>query len=304
MVGLETDYDYIPLLGGVVRDMAQTEQQEMQGQAMLETEQRVAVRTRDEFDREIQPWLGKAEAQFIQRVLNPLARLGLEPTAMGMSTSEDRAIVRLRLADDHQLAAHSPRPRAPSNSLVSLQIHESAINNVVAQLQLDGQTFELGELYRYLGQKLSRPKVELPEDLPENVTVTFAAHDAVRVRCDDGRIELRLSFAELSDPRRRWRDFTVKTTYAADPSSLETRFVRDSGIHLEGDSLKGKTELALRGIFSKVLAPTRQMSLVDPKFANDPRVKDVEISQFTIDKGWIGLAYTPRRPDPVARKPR
>ena len=48
--------------------------------------------------------------------------------------------VRLRLASDHQLSGHTPRPRAMAGSLASLQVHESLLNNVLEQLRLEGRT--------------------------------------------------------------------------------------------------------------------------------------------------------------------
>ncbi len=74
----------------------------------------------------------------------------------GASTSEDRAVMRFRLAGQEQLAAYTPRPRAPSDSLVSLQVHQSALNNALERLELDGRTFQLPELFEHLAEKMGR----------------------------------------------------------------------------------------------------------------------------------------------------
>ena len=56
-------------------------------------------------------------------------------------------------------------------------------------------------------------------------------------------------------------------------------------------------------MFSKILSPNRNWGLIDPKFAADPRAADLEITQFEVDKGWIGIAYAARRaPLPVANR--
>lgn len=83
------------------------------------------------------------------------------------------------------------------------------------------------------------------------------------------------------------------------------RFVRDRGtIFLEGKSLKGKPQLTLRAIFSRVLSLNRDLNLIDESVANDPRLKGLAISQFMVEHGWIGLAYSPVRPSAtVVRKP-
>ncbi len=125
------------------------------------------------------------------------------------------------------------------------------------------------------------------------MVVTFAPEDAVRVSCQDGRVQVRIALAELSEGRRRWRDFAVCTHYRPDTSTLDIHFVRDGTIYLEGESLKGKPQITLRTIFSKVLS-SRGWGLLSPEVASDPRLADVTISQFTVDEGWIGLAYATR----------
>jgi hypothetical protein len=305
MISVETKVDRVPLVGKVVQNFARSEAESKQDEARSEVEVKVAARARYQFDGELQPRLAQASSRFNERVLEPLERLGLDPKALSMSTSDDRAVLRFRLAGPEQLAAHTPRPRAPSDSLVSLQLHQSALNNALEQLDLDGRSFKLPELFEHLAQKLGRSQIDTPDDLPHSVVVTFAAHDALRVSCDDGQVELRISLAELSERRRHWKNFTVRTSYKPDTTSLETRFVRSGGIYLEGESIKGKPQFALRSVFSKVLSSKRPWGLVDPKLAADPRVKDLEITQFTSDKGWIGIAYAPRRqPLPIASRPK
>ncbi len=305
LVSVETNFDRVPLLNSVVRNIARSEHDASQGAAVSEVEQKIAARARVQFDSEFDPKLQKSLERFNERVRAPLDRLGLEPQTLAASSSDDRAVLRLRLAGQDQLAAYTPRPRAPSDSLVSLQVHQSALDNALEKLDLDGRTFTLDELFAHLGPKLGRPQAELPDDLPKNVSVTFAQHDAVRLNCDDGQIEVRISLADLTERHRHWKNFVVRTYYRPDNSSLETRFVRTGGIFLEGESLKGKTQFALRSVFSKILSPNRNWGLIDPKFAADPRAADLEITQFEVDKGWIGIAYAARRaPLPVANRTR
>jgi hypothetical protein len=47
--------------------------------------------------------------------------------------------------------------------------------------------------------------------------------------------------------------------------------VRDATIFLEGEILKGKPQVKLRTIVSKVLSTNRALSLMDQKIANDLR---------------------------------
>ena len=63
-------------------------------------------------------------------------------------------------------------------------------------------------------------------------------------------------------------------------------------------------EIKLRTIFSKVLSKNRDLRLLADSLTSDPRFKDLQMTQFTVEDGWIALAYSPRRVSSnVARKP-
>ncbi len=184
-------------------------------------------------------------------------------------------------------------------------MHQSAINNGIESLDLNGRSFSIEELFAWIAQKLDRPDLANQEDLPEDVHVTFADQDAVRVRCEDGRAEVMFSFAELKQGRNRWHDFKVRSYYLPKQHGMTPRFERDRGtIFLEGKSLKGRPHFALRAIFSRVLSLNRDLNLIDETVTSDPRLQGLQISQFVVEHGWIGLAYSPERPAAnVARRP-
>jgi len=212
--------------------------------------------------------------------------------------------MRLRLASENQLAANTPRPRAPSDSVASVQVHQSAINNLLESLDLAGREFNVPELYKWLGKKMGR-SIAAPADVPDGVIVRFAERDPIRVHCAEGQMELAIGVARLSHGKKRWREFTVKTVYQPELQSLEGKLVRTGGIFLEGESVQGRAEFVLRSIFSKALSVDRPWRIVPEKVANDPRMSGLTLSQFALEDGWLGLAYTPRRTSSnVAQRPR
>ena len=80
----------------------------------------------------------------------------LDPTVLSAKTTERRFEMRIRLAGPDQLGGHTPRPQAPSDSLASVQIHESLLNNMLERLELNGQTFDLAGLNRRLSERMHR----------------------------------------------------------------------------------------------------------------------------------------------------
>ena len=305
LVSLETDYDGVPLVGSLVRNIARGQYDEMRDQTRRHTEQKVAVKALHQLDNEVDARLAEAEKKMQQSQGALLDRLGLELVPISLSTTEERLTARARLAGPEQLGAHTPRPRAPSDSWFSLQLHQSALNNALEKLELEGRTFELPELFDWVAKKLGRPELAQQEDLPENVRVTFADRDAVRLTCVDDRIEVTFSLAELTHDGSRWRNFQVRTHYAPEADGLSPRFSRVDTIHLDGQSVRGKIEFKLRAIFSKVLSKNRDLRLLAYSVTGDPRFKDLQMTQFDVEDGWIALAYSPRRvSSKVARRPK
>lgn len=302
LVSLETDFDGIPLFGGLVRSIARSQFQESQPQAISEAEVKLANRVRTQFDSVTNARLQEAQANFDQRVWRPLEQLGINVTPVTFSTSEERVVARLRVANEEQLGAHTPRPRAPTGSLVSLQLHQSALNNMLERLELSGRRFTLPELFQWISKRTNRPQPQLPEDLPDDVFITFAPRDAVQVQLAGQHAELAIKVAELTQGRSHWRNFTVRASYRPEHQDLQAGFQRDSGIRLEGETIKGKPELLLRGIFSRALSANRLVPLVPASLTSDARVKDLTITQFVVDDGWLGLACAAKRTEFEVRR--
>jgi hypothetical protein len=190
-----------------------------------------------------------------------------------------------------QLAAHTPRPVAPSDRLLCVQIHESTLNNTIEQLRLQGKRCELGELYCDLAEAFQRPVVEIPEDVPEGVTVQFANRNPIALRCDDNRVAVTINIAELKNHRRKtWRNFTVRAYYTPDASQQDANLVRDGYIQLAGRRLGTMDQIALRGIFTKVLSRNRTFNLINNELIQNPRMCDVHVTHFVVRDGWISVA--------------
>ncbi len=306
LLGLNTDYDEVPLIGSIVRSVALSQQSESHQDALREMEWRVARAARERMNSDADAKIFTAAQRIEQQVWARLKRLGLEPQPLELNTTEQRMVVRLRLAGDEQLGAHTPRPRALSNSLLSLQLHESVLNNTVGQLGLDGKTFELHQLYEHLGRRLE-VDLPVPDDLPPETRVTFAPRDAVQIHCREGLIKITLAIAEIEQPRRAFRHFKVHAFYRPETEGITARLEREETIQLEGHDLGFGGQIVLRGVFSKIFSRNRALPIIPAQAGEDPRLKGLEINQLVIEDGWIGFSLAeplaPRK-QPVAWQPR
>lgn len=292
LTDIATDFDALPFVGMFARAIARQEHDEQYSLAKYEIKGRVAAKAEHRFDHEVNQQLAEAEREFMTKLYEPLERLKLEPSAVDLRTTREQLIARYRVAGQQQLAAYTPRPAASESSVLNVQLHQSTLNNVLEQLQLGGRRTDLATLYQELAKTFNQTvKQETLDELPEDVTVQFADHDPVRVFCDDGRLLLIIKLAELSQGReRKWKNFTVQGYYVPSYETLDAKLVREGTIELIGERLNFRDQIALRGVFTKVLAKDRTFNLVHAKLASDPRLQSLMIEQFAIDDGWIGLS--------------
>jgi len=290
---LETDFDFFPVLGSLVKGMARSQHEQKRPAANREVRHKIAARARQRLDEELTRQLTDVAHRLNDRVLEPVHALALEPALIDAETTEQRFCMRLRLAGQDQLGSHTPRPQAPADSLASLQVHETAINNVLARLELEGRTFTLPALSRHVASRLKREPWEANPS-HDDVTITFAERDAAYVRCRDGKMMLTVSIARLAKPPRRWKDFQVRAFYEPRINGRSADLVREDVIHLIGKLSVG-AQIALRGVFTKAFSKNAPWSITPERLITDPNLKDLEITQMVIDDGWIGAALGPKR---------
>ena len=291
--GLRTDLDPIPLVGGLIKNMARWQHERKRAEADQEIKRKVADKARQRIDSEADARLGEISEQLHRRVTEPLIAMALDPKMIHAETTESQCTVRMRLAGEDQLGAHTPRPLAPPGSLADFQIHETAINNMLGRLRLEGQTLTMPELARHVADKLGLAQPWETDPAQEDLAITFAASDPVNVRLQDGQVVLTLSIARLSRPPQHWEDFQVRAFYRSEVRGRSAELVPDGVIHLTGRRLGMGAQIALRGIFTRTFATHRAVYLTPVRLATDPQLADLAVTQFMIADGWIGVAFGP-----------
>ncbi|MBN1851313.1 MAG: hypothetical protein JW829_01265 [Pirellulales bacterium] len=301
---MDTRFDGIPIVNLFARSVVLKEHDRSHDQAISEIEMKVANKARHQLDLQSTERLAQMEERLRDKILGPIESLALDAQTVDLKTTADRVILRMLFAGEDQIGAHTPRPAAPGDSDLSLQLHESTINNALMQLNLEGREFKLPELYREIGARLNIEKVEIPEDAPLSARITFARHDAVRLRCDEGRIHLILAVAKLKHKKTVFLNFKVHAYYRPQLDRLHLQFVRDGVLDIEGAKLRPSDHIALQGIFVKVLTENRSYVVIPPERNADERLAGLMITQMVINDGWLGFALGPEHPDRVAWRSR
>ncbi len=293
LIGLSSYYDNVPLLGSVIRSQARDQYRQRRGVARRQSESRISQRVRQSLDRQTAPLLAALEQDFQAKVIDRTAALGMEVDPLEMRTTESRLIARLRVANDRQLAAHTPRNRAPHDSEASLQVHESLVNNALEGLGLSGRRWTPQELKAFVRDKLRVADPATGEAKAEGRAVlTFADEDPVQLLLEDGRAELILAIRELVFDKSRFRNFKVHAFYLPEVDGIEAHLVRQGGVQIEG-RLRTGSRLKLHGVFTQVLDDKRPIPLLKLPPAGEPRLQGLMVTQLVIGDGWLGLAIGP-----------
>jgi hypothetical protein len=286
---IQTSFDSVPMMGSLVRSIAKNQQAEAMPEANREVIDKIVSRACREVDSQSEPQFAELAQRVRDKVWMPLVNLGLDPTAVAMETSSMQATMRLRLASATQLAAHTPRPRAPVDAMLSLQVHESSVNNVVDRLALAGRRQTLEELIRMVCAKVgAEPRI--PDELPEGVTVQFADVQPLRVECRDGLVHVRVTLDAIESGRRDWLDIVAHVAYRPVCNGPQVFLERDGPIRLSGPGHEGRMELALRTIFGKIFPKERPIALLPEKIVDNPRLAGAQAVQAVSSDGWLAIA--------------
>ena len=304
LAGVTTDFDWVPLFGSYARSRAVQEYRARRRRAKAEVEYKVAAQAVDEVDRETLEAVDRVQRKVRERLTGPLSKFGIELTPIELTTTHERMVARMRVAGSHQLGAHTPRPRALSDSLASVQIHESALTNAAVGLALDGGRYTAAELQTVLRAKFPRMASANPPQAGDDSVFEFAYRDAVRFRIEDGHLELMLSLANFEHEGRATRDFIVHAFYAPVADGLSAELVRIGALGIEG-RLSSTERARLHNAFKRVLSEDRRLPIGRLQGAgDDPRLAGLMITQMVLEDGWIGVAIGPGGASRVAERSR
>jgi hypothetical protein len=303
LAGVRTQYDWVPVFGAYARSQAVQQYRAKRPRAKAEVEAKVVAQAQNDVDRETNEAVQRIEYDVRTRFMNPIAASGIELTPIELTTTTERVVARLRVAGAHQLGSHTPRPRALSDSLGSLQLHESALTNAAVSLQLDGAQFTAPQLRQMLRDKFPRFALARPTETRTDTIFEFAYRDAVQFRIADGRLELLLGLTGFEHEGRRTRDFIVHAFYVPVVKGLEVDLVRDGPLGIEGRL--GATDRArLHNVFNTVLGEDRRLSVVQLENPHDPRLAGLMITQMVLEDGWLGMAVGPANVNRTAERSR
>lgn len=294
--GIDTDYDGVPLLRNLVREIAWNRYQSLAPIAKRIQHGQIEQGVVDEVDRQVRAQVDGAADKLSRHLVGPLGSLGLNPSVMDMQTTDSRLIARYRIGGDWQLAAFTPRPRAPVDSLLSVQIHQSALNNLFESVLPTNESQTIQNLTEGLADRFGlgpAPEGGLldADELAGETMIQFAPTRPVTVEIDEDVVWVTLRIARLHRPGAiDLRRFVVRAAYLPEADGLTIRLVRDAHLRISGPGMSMRDRLPARAIFNKVFSPNRPLVLTPEAFLQSPAMTGLVVNQFELRDGWVALS--------------
>lgn len=304
VIGMSSNLDPIPVVGWVARKIARNKIQESAPMADLYTRQKVETGAKEQMETEVQSQLAKVSDYLFANFLQPMIALDLEPTPVEMRTTTDRIIMRYRLAGRDQMAAHTARPQALADSLMSVQLHESVFNNLFDRIEIAGRSFTAKELSDHLMDVFGSKQAAGSDEMNHEANFEFAPYDPIRVEFINGKIEMSLNLKKFRVGKgKTWKNLNVKATFNPHVEGTKLYLLRDeSGIRLKGANLKLRDQVAVRTVFTALFRDHYELNVLPEKFGKQFGAVPMEISQLVLNDGWLGLSFGDA-PNEIAQQP-
>ena len=290
LIGLRGSYDRVPLLGWLSRKIAKQKAEEQTPEAIELTKERVETGAKQRVEQEVNQMVMMLRRGLHQHVLSKLIAMDLEPETVQLSTSQQRIVGRYRIAGRDQMAASQPRPTDFESDLLTVQFHQSTVNNLIERFGLNGQEFNAVTLGQHVEKITGIPYK--PGNTDTEATFQFAKHDGIRVDFEDGIASVKFSFKKFQIGKGRpWKNIAVKAKF--NPKYIGTRIVldRDNVFEVESKSdLRLADQIAIRTAFKVILEKQYAFDIVPAVVRERVPNLTLAIDRFSLAEGWCGVA--------------
>ena len=296
-----------------IRRVASKKVSQMKPKIEAISERRAQERVRREFEAETAEAIGQASQDYEHKFRRPLKARGWYPELLRMSTTNEELTVVGRKALRDQIAAFTDPPRADEDSILSVRVHETLINNA-SEITLAGRTIT----QEFVEEQLKERDGELPESLtsaPDQPpwSITFAKRKPVEINSKDGSFKLTIRGSRYTSGDRSFPAMDIWVAYKIEAAADEIRLVRDGDVQIYppgfvpgGDKKLSVSETSLRRILQKrfgkvfkAIVDIDPLELPDQLAAAGP----LPMEQLEAHKdGWMAIGW--RKKDKFSEKSR
>ena len=288
---VETNVDFVPLVGDVAREITRSQYEARQYEIREETQQKTARETRERFDAEANERFDALNQRLRSNFFKNMANLGLSLKTQRSRTTDDWLLASLRLASDSSLGCQQTEPATLPGAFADVKLHESAVNAFLAQLEFAGKTMTPRQALDYLAVKLNKPQLKAVQiESDADVAFAFAKSDPIIVRFFEDQIQITLRLDRLTLNGNSWDNLEIETCYR--PTAGETgapALARDGVVSIYGVA-SAKDQIPIRAVFSKVFAANKTFELNPQVLQEDERFAGLGLGLCRVSRGWFAIS--------------
>jgi hypothetical protein len=234
VVGASTPYSSIPLLGQFADSIAMGEAEARRAEVEAIGASRVRDRVLPQFAAESDQRIAEMNENY-RSVADRLAKRHAFPEVLSLASTATHLFALARTARHDELGGHEPLMWLPSDSLLTVQLHESAINNAFEHAELGGSTIDETSIGRLTAEAEGLVDGEpAPEQQEEpTISIKLADQDPVRIRLQDGLLRLQFHAAAVQKGEDRLMNQRLIVDYALEPLERTIRVVRRGEFDLQ-----------------------------------------------------------------------
>lgn len=306
LVDIQSNMDNVPLVGNLVRRITENRVREETPESNQIFRRKVAREAEERVEEILQEQIAKVEASADKSLKQPLFALDLDPEPVQLATTANQIIMRYRLAGRDQMAANTARPQEVEGSLISFQVHQSLMNNVIERLGLNGNTFEQDELEAHfkkvLGDTPGGTSAQLgdADDKRERryAKFEFAKYDPVRIKFVEDRVNVVLNLKKLylkKGSNRALKNIRMTASYKLATNGLFVRLIQDdSGTLIQGTRKRLRLgEKATVSTVMKILFQKQyDFNALPEQFRDLEQAQSLAISDLILSDGWLGVSLS------------
>ena len=312
-VDVKTDLDGVPLFGHLARSIARRKAKEKRGQSEYIAAQKIAKRALPEFITELNDRLSEGNASIQEDLFAGLHNKGVGPDSISSRSSESHLAVSSRTMGTARLGG-TAQPFAPLPSRgVAVQMHETAINNVIDGLEFGGRSIRedefLDELSKSLSDLLQRdialtagesdgtaPADEQTPDVEkESSTIfTFDEKNPVRVRIEQDTIVLILQIRVTEQNKEPLPKHRIEIPIGIAVSGSDIVFSPPAKLtDIRATALERVSPLRRAGIANQIRRivtaqlPERKVDGHVVIAASDTKTIDLQMIDISSHDGWL-----------------
>ncbi|WP_145122402.1 hypothetical protein [Rosistilla oblonga] len=282
----------------IVRRIAMKKALEQKGATNAEGSRRMERRVAENFDRQTDQTapLGDGKSTPLRDLVDVLGRLGVDEPSRVWSSETRYLLTTLRQRTDDDLAAAVPPPSVAGSHDLSVQIHESLINNVMTRI-LAGRTMT-GSQLRQLGKSLL-PELQFAADQSdeaEEPIITFSRTRPIIFEARQGKV-----WIGLRGTRFQQGDQSLKMPLRVRAEYLPT-FVQGHGFVLQrqgeveidfpGTQRLSIGQIATRKKMERVFDRSLPMQLLDKPIRVPVKQlpeSGIRVQEISAQQGWLSL---------------